>query len=176
MDRKKLLRITSQEEENKVDFKEKMNQGSNENLLNEKMFDLYFHSKGIKLSEQNRKILPKKYPSDAILEAVKNAVLYRDYTLSNYIEVIIGNEEIVVKNPGRFIENSQNYAINYSKRNMWIYERLITLDKKNRFAGDGKGFKRMDEILRNLGSVRVVDSKEDMAVKVIFPGIKALKS
>lgn len=126
--------------------------------------------------EKLHEFLPKKYPSEAILEAIKNAVLYRDYTLSNYIEVIISNEQIIVKNPGRFIEHNQNYMINYSKRNMWIYEKLITLDKKNRFLGDGHGFERMNRFIKNLGDIRVVDSKEEIAVEVIFPGIKALKS
>lgn len=121
------------------------------------------------------KLLPLKYPIDAILEAVKNAVLYRDYTLSNYIEVSISSEEIIVKNPGRFIENDQNYMINYSKRNMWIYEKLITLDNKDRFLADGCGFKRMNQMLKKIGSIKIVDSKDEIAVKIIFPGIKTLK-
>ncbi|MGL4990440.1 MAG: hypothetical protein ACRC57_04625 [Sarcina sp.] len=125
-----------------------------------------------KTREAITKLLPSKYPVDAVLEAVKNAILYRDYTLSNYIEVSISREEIIVKNPGRFIENGQNYMINYSKRNMWIYEKLITLDNKDRFLADGSGFKRMNQMLKNLGSVKIVDSKDEIAVKIIFPGIK----
>lgn len=129
-----------------------------------------------KVQEHIKAFLPKKYPSSAIIEAVKNAILYRDYTLSNYIEVIIGREEIIVKNPGKFIENNDDYMINYSKRNMWIYEKLITLDYKNRFIGDRNGFKRMNLNLGNLGKVEVIESKSEEAVKVIFPGIKSLKS
>lgn len=129
-----------------------------------------------KAKEHIKRFLPKGYPSSAIIEAVKNAILYRDYTLSNYIEVIIGSEEIIVKNPGKFIENSEDYMINYSKRNMWIYEKLITLDTKNRFVGDGNGFKRMNLTLDNLGKVKVIESKSEETVKVIFPGTKSLKS
>ncbi|MGL4451740.1 MAG: AlbA family DNA-binding domain-containing protein [Sarcina sp.] len=128
------------------------------------------------VQEHIKAFLPKNYPNSAIAEAIKNAVLYRDYTLSNYIEVIIGKEEIIVKNPGRFIENSGDYMINYSKRNMWIYEKLVTLDTKNRFIGDGNGFKRMNLTLGNLGKVKVIESKNEEAVKVIFPGTKSLKS
>ncbi|WP_297435749.1 helix-turn-helix domain-containing protein [uncultured Clostridium sp.] len=127
-------------------------------------------------SEHIKAILPIEYPYQAIVEAIKNAVLYRDYTLSNCIEVIIGEEEIIVKNPGRFIESSSNYIMNYSKRNMWIYEKLITLDRDGRFTRNGQGFKRMNKMLKSLGHIRVEDSEIDMTVKVIFPGIGALKN
>ena len=127
-------------------------------------------------SEHIKAILPLEYPYEAIVEAIKNAVLYRDYTLSNCIEVIIGEEEIIVKNPGRFIQSSSNYIMNYSKRNMWIYEKLITLDRDGRFTRNGQGFKRMNKMLKALGHIRVEDSEVDMTVKVIFPGIGALKN
>ncbi|MGL4655534.1 MAG: AlbA family DNA-binding domain-containing protein [Sarcina sp.] len=142
--------------------------------------DVYIQGSLIKMideaQEHIKAFLPEKYPSDAVIEAIKNAILYRDYTLSNYIEVIIGNEEIVVKNPGKFIENSDDSMLDYSKRNMWIYEKLITLDTKNRFIGDKNGFERMNVTLGTLGRVKVVKSKSEEAVKVIFPGIKSLKS
>ncbi|MGL5068944.1 MAG: AlbA family DNA-binding domain-containing protein [Sarcina sp.] len=129
-----------------------------------------------KASKEIKNRLPEKYPSNAVLEAVKNAVLYRDYTLSNCIEVIINKEEIVVKNPGKFIENSENYMMDYSKRNMWIYEKLITLDNEGRFERNGHGFERMNKALERLGKVKVIDSKNEEVVKVVFPGIESLKS
>ena len=126
-----------------------------------------------KASEYIKMILPDKYPCNAIIEAVKNAVLYRDYTLSNCIEVIIEKEEVTVKNPGKFIENSDKYMLDYSKRNMWIYEKLITLDTENRFIKDGQGFKRMNKELGSLGKMEIIESKSEEMVKVIFPGIES---
>ncbi|MGL4741214.1 MAG: AlbA family DNA-binding domain-containing protein [Sarcina sp.] len=115
-------------------------------------------------------ILPEWYPSDAILEAIKNAVLYRDYTLSNCIEVILGKNNIIVDSPGKFIEGNKGREFNYSKRNMWIYEKLISLDDEQRFLRSGHGFKRMNNNLKSLGKVKLIDNKERAKVRVIFPG------
>ncbi|MGL5634083.1 MAG: AlbA family DNA-binding domain-containing protein [Sarcina sp.] len=114
--------------------------------------------------------LPEWYPSDAILEAIKNAVLYRDYTLSNCIEVILGKDNIIVDSPGKFIEASKEFMFNYSKRNMWIYEKLISLDDEERFLKSGHGFKRMNNDLKGLGKVKLINNKEKVMVRVIFPG------
>lgn len=34
-----------------------------------------------------------------------------------------------------------------SKRNMWLYEKLITLDDNKRFLNDGLGFYRIKKLL-----------------------------
>lgn len=120
------------------------------------------------------KVIPKKYPVNAIIEAIKNAVLYRDYTLSDCIEIVIDKSEISVKNPGRFIESSDTYRMNYAKRNMWIYEKLITLDKEQRFTGDGQGFRRMTKMIKDIGSIKIEDSSNENTVKVIFPGVDSI--
>ncbi|KYH34068.1 divergent AAA domain protein [Clostridium tepidiprofundi DSM 19306] len=51
------------------------------------------------------KILPEKYPISPIYEAVKNAVLYRDYTIYNKeIEIMLNYNNISVVSPG-ILEN-----------------------------------------------------------------------
>lgn len=119
-------------------------------------------------------ILPQNYPSEAVFEGVKNAVLYRDYSVFyKEIEVIITKSSITVISPGNLIKNSklQDKYSNYFKRNMWIYEKLITLDDGNRFLRSGRGFSRMKKAFKNYGKVMFINSYEDNCFKVIYPGI-----
>ena len=61
---------------------------------------------------------------------------------------------------------------NYSKRNMWIYDKLIALDDRKRFVKSGRGFARMKKAFIKYGKVIFVDSKENNTFKIIFHGIK----
>ena len=118
-------------------------------------------------------VLPKDYPIDAVLEAIKNAVLYREYTeMNRVIEVIITDKSVVIESPGDRIE-SNNKAKNdkYIKRNMWIYEKLITLDDAHLFVNDGRGFNRMIKSFKGKGRVKFVNSRIDNSFKVILPGV-----
>lgn len=120
-----------------------------------------------------KKVLPKDYPIDAVLEAIKNAVLYREYTeMNRVIEVIITDKSVVIESPGGRIE-SNNKAKNdkYIKRNMWIYEKLITLDDAHLFVNDGRGFNRMIKSFKGKGRVKFVNSRIDNSFKVILPGV-----
>ena len=120
-----------------------------------------------------KKVLPKDYPIDAVLEAIKNAVLYREYTeMNRVIEVIITDKSVVIESPGDRIE-SNNKAKNdkYIKRNMWIYEKLITLDDAHLFVNDGRGFNRMIKSFKGKGRVKFVNSRIDNSFKVILPGV-----
>ncbi|MDY3828337.1 MAG: putative DNA binding domain-containing protein [Clostridium sp.] len=124
-----------------------------------------------------KKVLPKDYPVDAVLEAIKNAVLYREYTeMNRVIEVIITDKSVVVESPGDRIE-SNNKAQNdrYIKRNMWIYEKLITLDDAHLFVNDGRGFNRMIKSFKGKGRVKFVNSRIDNSFKVILPGVVHFK-
>lgn len=120
------------------------------------------------------KILPKDYPVYAVIEAVKNAVLYREYfDLNRIIEININKDNIVISNPGEFIDqNNKGERINYNKRNIWLYEKLITLDEKKRFLNNGKGFTRIRDAFKGKGRVRFINSRVEHSFKVILPGIK----
>lgn len=126
-----------------------------------------------KSEEHLLEILTLNYPYRAIYEAVKNAVLYRDYTIMDKeIEVIIDYNSVRVISPGILIKNDKNgFSHNYIKRNMWIYEKLITLDDNKRFAQSGRGFTRMKKAFKKYGKVMFVNSLKENSFKVVFPGI-----
>lgn len=117
-------------------------------------------------------ILPEDYPCFAIIEGIKNAVLYREYSaIDKIIEVNIRCNYISITSPGALIEKDNfNKEANHSKRNIWIYEKLITLDNNKRFLNNGGGFFRMKKAFYNLGKVKFINCIEDNYFKVILPG------
>jgi predicted HTH transcriptional regulator len=119
------------------------------------------------------KIFPANYPVTAVNEAVKNAILYRDYTIFyKEIEVVVSYNSVSVVSPGSLLLSNEINNHNYSKRNMWIYDKLIALDDRKRFTKSGKGLTRMKKAFIKHGKVLFVDSREDNTFRVIFPGIK----
>jgi len=119
------------------------------------------------------KIFPSNYPIDAVHESVKNAILYRDYTIFyKEIEIVVSYNSVSVVSPGSLLLSNEINTHNYIKRNMWIYDKLIALDDRKRFAKSGKGFARMKKSFKKYGKVIFVDSKDENTFKVIFPGIK----
>ena len=58
----------------------------------------------------------------AIIEAIKNAVLYRKYSAINrIIEVHIRYNSILIVSPGTLIEESKSNRVSkVTKRNMWL--------------------------------------------------------
>lgn len=126
-----------------------------------------------KIEELFKKIFPSNYPTVAVHEAVKNAILYRDYTIFyKEIEIAINYNSVSVVSPGNLLATNVINTHNYSKRNMWIYDKLIAIDDKKRFVKSGKGITRMKKAFDKYGKVIFVDSKDDNSFKVIFPGIK----
>jgi len=126
-----------------------------------------------KAEEKITEILPKEYPIQAIIEAVKNAVLYREYfDLNKIIEIVIDENQIIISSPGEFIdENDKGERTMYNKRNIWLYEKLITLDEKKRFLNSGRGFTIIKDAFKGKGKVKFVNSRVEHSFKVILPGI-----
>lgn len=123
-----------------------------------------------------RNLLPKSYPIEAVYEGIRNAVIYRDYTVFyKEIEVIIDYNSIIVTSPGILIKRRNTNYVNYVKRNMWIYEKVIALDSKSKIISSGMGFKRMQKAFRNKGRVNFINSINDNEFKVIYPGVKGFK-
>jgi predicted HTH transcriptional regulator len=118
------------------------------------------------------RILPKDYPTQAVIEAVKNAVLYREYfDLNKIIEVVIDKNKIIISSPGEFIgENIKGERTNYNKRNIWLYEKLISLDEKKRFLNSGRGFTIIKNSFKGRGKVKFINSRTEHSFKVILPG------
>ncbi|MDF2590953.1 MAG: ATP-binding protein [Clostridia bacterium] len=122
--------------------------------------------------ETLKRLLPVNYPVDALLEGVKNAVLYRDYSLFyKEIEIILSRENISIISPGILIKGKDVSSHNYVKRNMWIYEKLISLDNKNRFLKSGRGFSKMKKAFKNIGRVMFINSLSGDFFKVVYPGL-----
>ena len=128
-----------------------------------------------KAEEILSEFMPKDYPVLAINEAIKNGVLYRDYTeMERVLEVIITKKSVVIESPGaRIVKNSLGSNEEYIRRNMWIYEKLIILDDKNIFVNDGRGFNRMKNAFKGKTKVGVkyISSKPENSFKVILPGV-----
>lgn len=126
-------------------------------------------------TEKNLKnILRDGYPVEAVMEAVKNAVLYREYSMTNkVIEIIISNKSITILSPGQMIvKNNKGRKVKYNNRNMWIYEKLISLDGNNTFTNDGLGIKRMKAAFKGNGRVKIINSVSEDCFKVILPYYK----
>ncbi|WP_297426826.1 RNA-binding domain-containing protein [Clostridium sp.] len=125
-----------------------------------------------KAEEKIMEILPKNYPAEAVIEAVKNAVLYREYfDLNKIIEIIISNNKVTISSPGEFIgENIKGQRTNYNKRNIWLYEKLISLDEKKRFLNSGRGFTIIRNAFKGKGKVKFINSRVEHSFKVILPG------
>ncbi|OOM77261.1 divergent AAA domain protein [Clostridium puniceum] len=123
--------------------------------------------------EKIKEILPKEYPVEAVVEAVKNAVLYREYfDLNKIIEIIIDENHIIISSPGEFIgENAKGERTKYNKRNIWLYEKLISLDDKKRFLSGGRGFTIIRNSFDRRRRVKFVNSRTEHSFKVILPGI-----
>jgi predicted HTH transcriptional regulator len=123
-----------------------------------------------------RRILPTNYPVEALLEGIKNAVLYRDYTIYyKEIEIVLGYENVSIISPGILVKGKDVNGHNYIKRNMWIYEKLIALDSKGRFIKSGRGFSRMKKAFKNIGRVMFINSLNGDFFKDIYPGVEKLE-
>lgn len=118
------------------------------------------------------KIVPREYPSMAIIEAIKNAVLYREYCeVNRIIEIVITKNSILIESPGELIsKNINRKSTNYITRNMWIYEKLITLDDRKIFLNNGRGFSRMKSAFNGNNKIKFINSRSENSFKVILPG------
>ncbi|MCH5138535.1 ATP-binding protein, partial [Clostridiaceae bacterium UIB06] len=100
----------------------------------------------------------------------------RDYTVFyKEIEVIIDYNSIIVTSPGILIKRRNTNYVNYVKRNMWVYEKVVALDSKSKIVNSGMGFKRMQKAFKNKGRVYFINSINDNEFKVIYPGVKSFK-
>lgn len=122
-----------------------------------------------------KEILPSEYPVNVVMEGVNNAVLYREYSsINRVIDITISNSSIIITSPGQRIENNiRGQRVNYYKRNMWLYEKLITLDDNKNFLNNERGFTKMRKAFG--GKIKLVNSRGDDSFKVILPGIRFFK-
>lgn len=124
-----------------------------------------------------KNIIKNSYPIVAIIEAIKNAVLYRDYSeIDRVIEIIISKTSIVIDSPGELIQKNVNGKnVNYMRRNMWLYEKLITLDENKTIVNRGSGFSKIKNSFKGIGKIKLINSKSENSFKVILPGVNIIK-
>ena len=124
-----------------------------------------------KTEEEMYKLLPDNYPVYAVMEAVKNSIMYREYSIiDKLIEVIVTKTSIIIISPGQLVSKSDVIGeMSYNKRNMWIYDKLISLDEGRRFINDGNGLVRIKEAFKGKRKVRLINSILDDCFKVILP-------
>lgn len=116
-------------------------------------------------------LLPSDYPVFAVMEAIKNSVMYREYSIiDKLIEIILTKNSVIVISPGQLVSKSNIFSdVVYNKRNMWIYDKLISLDEGKRFINDGNGLVRIKEAFTGKRKVKLINSSLDDCFKVILP-------
>ena len=120
-----------------------------------------------KTEKQMYTLLPNEYPVFAVMEAVKNSVMYREYSIiDRLIEIILTKNSAIIISPGQLVSKNN---MGYNKRNMWIYDKLISLDEGKRFINDGNGLVRIKEAFKGKRKVRLINSTLDNCFKVILP-------
>ncbi|HWR61526.1 MAG TPA: RNA-binding domain-containing protein, partial [Clostridia bacterium] len=115
------------------------------------------------------------YPSDAVVEAVANAAVHRDYfSLGREIVVLLEGGRIEISNPGVACSDGEMSGLlkeyNPCRRNQWLYQRLLTLDNKRRFLQTGKGMERIYEAFKQHGGARIINNEKRNLFKVVLPG------
>lgn len=122
--------------------------------------------------------LAGKLPFEALMEAICNAVLHRDYfDLSRKILIAIGAKQIVISNPGSVYGNERLSDIQAeaspSRRNHWLYHQLLVLDGRRRFMGSGTGIGRIRAAFEPFGRVKIANLRRNNIFKLILPGLSA---
>ncbi|MCT4508364.1 MAG: putative DNA binding domain-containing protein [Tepidibacter sp.] len=117
------------------------------------------------------------YSIDGLYECIRNSLVHRDYyDLTREIVIYLGKDKVEVNNPGVLIRGDNINTIikekNPSRRNDWIYQRLLVLDDKMRFLGSGMGFNRIKKCFEKKGSVKFINVIKRNLFRVILPGVE----
>lgn len=116
-----------------------------------------------------------KYPVAAVVEAVANAAVHRDYfSPGREIVISIDNKKIEISNPGANCSDDDIQGLmeeyNPCRRNQWLYQRLLILDNKGRFFNIGAGMKKIHEAFKQHGGARFINNEKRNLFKVVLPG------
>ncbi|CAH2214300.1 AlbA family DNA-binding domain-containing protein [Tepidibacter aestuarii] len=117
------------------------------------------------------------YSIEGLYECIRNSLVHRDYyDLTREIVIYLGKDKVEVNNPGVLIRGDNISTVvkekNPSRRNDWIYQRLLILDDKMRFLGSGMGFNRIKNSFERKGSVKFINITKRNLFRAILPGVK----
>lgn len=123
-------------------------------------------------------IMPRysKYPKEAILETIANAILHRDYYLQNEIQIKVYDNRIEIVSPGGFaggITAKNIYKHERFARNPQIFRTIFKIssleNKKNRLNQDqGEGVKTIINSMRKAGLADPEFEEKDNSVIVVL--------
>lgn len=114
-----------------------------------------------------REIVPNEYPVSLIVDTIRNIMIYRDYSQYNkIIEIVLGNKDLTIYCPGEIVKRYKDGRLGYVKRNMWIYEKIISLDSRDGEMNYNLGGKEIKESFTN--NVKVIEVNEENITKFIF--------
>lgn len=115
------------------------------------------------------------YPISALMEAVNNAVLHRDYyDINRETVIMIERNKIEISNPGAAcsMEENHSFEVYYPcRRNQWLYQKLLTMDDK-RFLKSGLGVERIRTAFKSFGQVSFINNDKRNLFKAILPGFE----
>lgn len=135
-----------------------------------RMLDEIENYLGLKTAKINQ-----EYPIAAVVEAVANAAVHRDYfSIGREIVVLIENSRIEISNPGVNCSDDDTAGLaeeyNPFRRNQWLYQRLLILDNKKRFLKTGTGMRRIYEAFKQHGGAKFINNEKRNLFKVVLPG------
>jgi len=115
------------------------------------------------------------YPVPALMDAVCNAIVHRDYyEINREIVITIDRSRIEISNPGAAcsMDENPNSIEDYypCRRNQWLYQRLLTLDSK-RFQKKDLGVRRIRAAFKSRGQAVFISNDKRNLFKVVLPGI-----
>lgn len=116
------------------------------------------------------------YPKEAIFQSIANAIVHRDYMdITRDIVVLIGDNKIEVSNPGTLPKGNNIHTImreiNPSRRNNWLYHRLLLLDDDNQFLRTGIGLQKIDKMFEGRGRAKFLNIEKRNLFKIVMPGL-----
>ena len=75
---------------------------------------------------------------------------------------------IIVISPRQLVDKNNRLGdMGYSKRNMWIYDKLISLDEGKRVINYGNGIVRIKEAFKGKRKVKLINS-DFFIINIIF--------
>ncbi|MCT4612202.1 MAG: putative DNA binding domain-containing protein [Clostridia bacterium] len=127
-----------------------------------------------KTDEKLRELIgDDEYPVEAVKQAVVNALIHRDYwDAKREIFININDNKLEVSNPGAIWQhkklNRKLKNIIPTRRNPWLYQRMILIDKDEELLKYGFGINKIQEIFKNHGEVFVVNKTYYNLFKIVF--------
>lgn len=120
--------------------------------------------------------LNSSYPVGAVYEALYNAIVHRDYwDNTREIHILIHPKKIEIINPGAIwltegVVKFDNEIV-APRRNAWLYQRLLMLDKKQRFSNNPFGIRTIQNSFPNENNiVKFINLPKKNLFKVVLPG------